>query len=331
MKKYDLSDNRIKIEGLYGFENHKQFRRYTDEIITLYPRLAEADRKCAGARMRFRTDSKRIRVEFRLSNQYVDRGMSFYQANTAYAFIGDYSRSSYASLLSANEPYKDEVIFAEFTNGGTNDVTVFFPQNPTVEDVAVYLEEEASLMPPAPHKTKLPFVFYGSSIIQQGHTSSFLAYPSLLSRLFDADFYNFGASGNAMGEPEIAVYLAGMPKSLFFYDYDHNAPTPEYLRQTHEAFFLRFRETDPLTPVIMTSRPSNDTDETVLRAAIVRETYKNALKSGDRNVYFIDGLTLFGDADPALCTTDRTHPNDLGHYQIAKSLEAFIRKENILK
>ena len=81
----------------------------------------------------------------------------------------------------------------------------------------------------------------------------------------------------------------------------------------------------------MTSRPANDTDETDLRAAIVRETYENALKSGDRNVYFIDGLTLFGDVDPALCTTDRTHPNDLGHYQIAKSLEAFIRKENILK
>ena len=183
MKKYDLSDYRIKIEGLYGFENHKQFRRYTDEIVTLYPRLAEADRKCAGVRMRFRTDSKRIRVEFRLSNQYVDRGMSFYQANTAYAFIGDYSQSSYASLVSANEPYKDEVIFAEFANSGMNDVTVFFPQNPTVEDVAAYLEEDASLMSPAPHKTELPFVFYGSSITQQGHTFSFLAYPSLLSRL----------------------------------------------------------------------------------------------------------------------------------------------------
>ncbi|MBR6427749.1 MAG: hypothetical protein IKS28_07995, partial [Clostridia bacterium] len=111
MKKYVLSDNRIKIEGIYGFESHKLFRRYTDEIVTLYPRLADADRKCVGARMRFRTDSKKLRVEFLLSNQYVDRGMSFYQANTAFAFVGDYSRSTYASLVSANEPYKDEIIF----------------------------------------------------------------------------------------------------------------------------------------------------------------------------------------------------------------------------
>ena len=331
MKKYNISDNRIKIEGLFGFENHKRFRRYTDEILAVYPRLADADKKCAGVRTRFRTDSKKLGAEFRLSNQYVDRGMSFYQANTAYAFIGPYSSSAYASLVSADKPYKDEMISSVFSNSGMNDVTVFFPQNPAVEEVGIYLEDNATLLPPTPHATGLPFVFYGSSITQQGHTSSFLAYPALLSRAFDADFHNFGASGNALGEPKIAVYLAAIPKSLFFYDYDHNAPTADYLRETHEAFFRRFRETDRFTPVIMTSRPADDTDDTAERAEIVKETYKNALKRGDRNVYFIDGLSLFGDADPALCTTDRTHPNDLGHYQIAGTLEKYIRKEKILK
>ncbi len=330
MKKIGLSDNRIAIEGLYGFETRRQFRRYPEEIISAYPRLAEADRKCVGARLRFRTDSGKIRVSFRLSNQYVDRGMSFYQANTAYVFTGPYAHASYAALVSAAEPYKDEIISAEFGNEGMDDITVFFPQNPTVEDIEIEIEEDASLLPPTPHRIGLPFVFYGSSITQQGHTSTFLAYPTLLSRFFDAGFYNFGASGNAMGEPELAEYIAGIPKSLFFYDYDHNAPTPAHLRETHEAFFRRFRVGDPDTPVIMTSRPADDTDETAERAAIVRETFENARRSGDRNVYFVDGLTLFGDADPALCTTDRTHPNDLGHYKIAKALERVILEENLL-
>ncbi|MBQ7637336.1 MAG: hypothetical protein IJS90_00360 [Clostridia bacterium] len=330
MQKIGLTNKNLKIEGLYGFEQHRLFRRYTDEIINTHPRLADPDRKCTGVRLRFRTDSKTVGVEFRLSNRYVDRGMSFYQANTAYAFIGPYSSSSYASLVSSETPYEDETISARFSNPGMNDITVFFPRNPTVEDVNVFLDDGAELLPPTPHGVALPFVFYGSSITEQGHTSTFLAYPSLLSRFFDADFYNFGASGNAQGEPEIAEYIGGIKKSLFFYDYDHNAPTVEHLRATHEAFLMRFRKLDPLTPIIMTSRPADDTSETEERASIIRETCENAVRRGDKNVYFIDGRTLFGGADPALCTTDRTHPNDLGHYLIAKTLESFILKEKLL-
>ena len=329
-KKIDLSDPRLTIEGLYGFASHRQFRRYTDSIVAAYPRLAAADKQCAGVRLRFRTDSRRIGVAFRLSDQYVDRGMSFYQANAAYAFVGSYACSSYAALVSADEPYRDETIRAEFGNAGMNDVTVFFPRNPTIEDVCVYLENGASLEPPTPHRVKQPFVFYGSSITQQGHTASPVAYPSLLSRFFDADFYNFGASGNAMGEPELARYLGSIPKSLFFYDYDHNAPTAEYLRKTHAAFFRIFRSVDPNTPVIMTSRPAADTADAPERAEIVRATYENALQSGDRNVYYADGRTLFGDTDPAICTTDCTHPNDLGHYLIAGVLQKLIAANGLL-
>ncbi|MCR5042403.1 MAG: hypothetical protein K6C36_09950 [Clostridia bacterium] len=328
MKKIEITDKRLKTEGLYGFVPGGRFRRYTDGIVGLYPRLADADVKCAGARLRFRTDSARIAVEFDVSNQYVDRGMSFYQANTAYAYVGPYSSSAYAALVSADRPYEDGVIRAEFGSAGMNDVTVFFPHNPTVDGVRVYIEDGAALEMPTPHRIKLPFVFYGSSITEQGHTLTPLAYPTLLSRFFDADFYNFGASGNAKGEPELAGYLGGIEKSLFFYDYDHNAPTAEHLRRTHEAFFRRFREADPFSPVIMTSRPADDTDETEERVRIVKRTYENARRAGDENVYFLDGRTLFGDTDPAICTTDRTHPNDLGHYLIARSLEKLIR-ENI--
>lgn len=331
MKKIKLSDGKLKIEGLYGFDERSGFHRYPEEIIAAHPRLSDADKRCAGARLRFRTDSETIRVEFRLSNQYVDRGMSFYQANAAYAYIGPCSCSRYASLVSADEPYKDETISAQFDNRGMNDITVFFPRNPTVEDVCVYLEDGAALEPPTPHRVRLPFVFYGSSITEQGHTSTPVAYPSLLSRRFDADFYNFGASGHAQGEPEMAAFLGGIQKSVFFYDYDHNAPTAEHLRATHGEFFRVFRESDPLTPVIMTSRPADDTPETEERVSVIKTTYENALRNGDENVYFIDGRTLFGDVDPEICTTDRTHPNDLGHYLIAETLARLIDKNGLLR
>lgn len=324
MKRIHYTNENIVVEGIYGFQRYGRFRRYTDEIVEQYPRLKEADGKCTGARLRFRTDSPTVTVAFRLSNQYVDRGMSFYQANAAYAYVGDYSRSRYAALVSAENSYESDTIRTTFENDGMNDITVFFPRNPTVEDITVTLAEGALLCPPTPHKTALPFVFYGSSITEQGHTATPLAYPTLLSRFFDADFYNFGASGNAQGEPELAEYLGKIPKSVFFYDYDHNAPTVEHLRATHEAFFRIFRQSDPDTPVIMTSRPADDTPETEERAAIVRRTCENAARNGDKNVYFVDGRTLFGDVDPAICTTDRTHPNDLGHYMMAKTLAGVL-------
>ena len=326
MRQFSYTDENIIIEGVYGFETHGRFRRYTDGIVAAYPRLAEFDKRCTGARARFRTDSPTVTVTFRVSNQFVDRGMSFYQANAAYAYVGDYSHSRYAALLSADDTYDSDTVSATFANDGMNDITVFFPRNSTVEDITVTLADGARLLPPTPHKLALPFVFYGSSITEQGHTATPVAYPSLLSRFFDADFYNFGASGNARGEPELAEYLGKIPKSVFFFDYDHNAPTVEHLRDTHEAFFRRFRAFDPLSPVIMTSRPADDGPETEERAAIVKQTYENAARNGDQNVYFIDGRTLFGDVDPEICTTDRTHPNDLGHYLMARTLESFVAR-----
>ncbi|MBQ6163291.1 MAG: hypothetical protein IJK23_02320 [Clostridia bacterium] len=330
MTRIHYTDDNIRIEGIFGFDKTRRFRRYPEAVVKQYPRLADADKKSVGARLRFRTDSEKIRVVFTISNNYPDIAMSFFHANSAYAYIGAYPRARYAALITSWDTYKSDTISAEFANDGMNDITVFFPQNPTVEDIEVFLCDGASLLPPTPHRVKRPFVFYGSSITQQGHTLTPLAYPSLLSRFFDADFYNFGASGNAQGEPELAEHLGKIEKSVFFYDYDHNAPTVEHLKNTHEAFFKKFRAFDPSSPVIMTSRPADDTPETEERVAIVRETYENAVKNGDGNVYFIDGRTLFGKVDPAICTTDRTHPNDLGHYLIAKTVEKLIREKNIL-
>ena len=37
-------------------------------------------------------------------------------------------------------------------------------------------------------------------------------------------------------------------------------------------------------------------------------------------MYYIDGESLFGAEDRQLCTIDRTHPNDLGFYRMAKTI-----------
>ena len=122
-----------------------------------------------------------------------------------------------------------------------------------------------------------------------------------------------------------------MEMSAFVYDYDHNATSPEELRQTHRPFFEIIRRHNPTLPIIMLTRPYGDTDpvDTEERRKVVYETYQSALDSGDENVYFIDGQTLFGNTDRDACTVDLIHPNDLGFMRMAMGIFPVLK--NVLE
>jgi hypothetical protein len=53
----------------------------------------------------------------------------------------------------------------------------------------------------------------------------------------------------------MAEYISQLPMSCFVYDYDHNAPSPDYLRQTHRPFLQTILDKNPALPVIAMSRP----------------------------------------------------------------------------
>ena len=55
---------------------------------------------------------------------------------------------------------------------------------------------------------------------------------------------------------------------------------------------------------------------------IVKSTYEQALESGDKNVYFIDGMAMFPSSE---CTVDLTHPNDYGFECMAEKIIPPIR------
>lgn len=104
--------------------------------------------------------------------------------------------------------------------------------------------------------------------------------------------------------------------SVFVYDYDFNAPTPEHLAATHEHMFRIIRNANPELPIICVSKPvifyryEQDADR---RRSIIMATVDNARKIGDKNVYFVDGsktATILGGGDSI--SVDGVHPNDLG-------------------
>lgn len=76
----------------------------------------------------------------------------------------------------------------------------------------------------------------------------------------------------------------------------------------------------------MMSRPHFDYDENELqRLEVVKTTYENALRDGDKNVYFIDGRDLMK-AVGSEGTVDDCHPTDLGFASMAKAIGDVLEK-----
>ncbi len=327
MKKYTCFDAPLKVFGVPFFEENKRFERLPAALREQLDNIDFAGRRCPGARVCFRTDAKEFTVRVSLETLKPDMGMSVYAAQSVSVMVGERQNAVFAGLVSP--PSYETKTFEKVIRKSAvmEDVTLWLPRNEVVETVEVLLPDEAAVEAPTPYRYGKA-LFYGSSITEGGCASGVTnGYVALLSRWLDLDFYNLGFSGRARGETEIADYIATLDVSLLVIDYDHNAPTVEHLRATHEPFFKRIREKCPDLPVLFLTKP--DCDYSVFAKdtrRVIKTTYENALAAGDKNVYYIDGETFFGKTDRHLCTVDRIHPNDLGFYRMAKTILPVMEK-----
>lgn len=193
--------------------------------------------------------------------------------------------------------------------------TVFLPLYSGIKSIEIGVTPDAAVAAPKPQKIKDPICFYGSSVTQGGCASRPANnYTTMLCRAVDAPQVNLGFSGSAKGEPAVARAIAGLKLSAFVMDYDYNAPSAAHLKKTHAAFFRIVREAQPELPIILISGPRDRYPDAEKRRDIIRATYEQAVAAGDKNVYFIDGMTFFDEVPRRFCTVDGSHPTDLGFY-----------------
>lgn len=318
--------------SLYGVippdEKEKCYRRMPGEIAEKVNKGVEKlYTNTAGGRVRFKTDSLYVAIKAR----YPDfcnmphmtfcgsAGFSIYTAeNGKQIFYGSY-------FPTGKKKYEN---IQYFQSRKMREITIYFPLYNNVSELYIGLEKDCEILPADKYKTEVPVVYYGSSITQGGCASRpGNDYEGILSRALDCDFLNLGFSGNAKGELTMAEYIGGLDMSVFVMDYDHNAPNPEHLAKTHEPFFKAFRKLQPDTPVIFVSRPDQvDSADRAERFNIIKKTYDNAVNSGDKNVYLIDGGKFFDELEFNDYSVDNCHPNDLGFYFMAKGIEPILRK-----
>ena len=321
---YDATKPPFSLHGVW-YEDGKFYRVNKDVAPLVSPSIVQKSTQTAGGRIRFKTNSTYIAIKAVLHNTEIVTIM----ADVAVKGFDFYADGIFVRSFSP-PPGQGDGDFESIREVGDRrerEITINLPLYSGISELYIGLDENATLTAADPYRIEKPVVFYGSSITNGACASRpGMTYESIISRRLNCDFHNLGFGGSARGEDAMADYVAGFDMSAFVYDYDHNAPTVEHLRATHEAMFKKVREKHPTLPIIMLSRPHDLNREALARRfEVVKATYDNARAAGDENVYLINGSTLF-DGLYEDYTVDAVHPNDLGFDRMAKAVGDILEK-----
>lgn len=285
-------------------------------------------RETAGGRVRFCTDSQYILIKASLPVIGRNSHMTLLMSAGFDLYEDTPTGSRYVKAFMP--PYGMETGYEQivrFPDRRKRYFTINFPIHSVVSDLFIGLQEDAFVGEGLAYKNKKPIIVYGSSIVHgTAATRPGLVYTNILCRNLDMNVINLGFSGNAKAELPIMNYMAGLDMSLFVYDYDHNAPTPEYLAETHKRGYDIIRAAHPDIPIILITRPNVSTNpaKAMERKKVILDTFHAARAAGDRNVYYIDGETFFLGMCENDCSVDGVHPNDMGFYLMAQSIGSTI-------
>ncbi len=328
---YDVRTSPFKVYGVTY--NDGKFRRLPENVAkATSDSVHHLHAHTAGGRVRFRTDSAYvgIRAVMPAADEFAFFALSGSSGFDLYIYDEELKRDSFFDNLAppyvgCRGGYETGLVLGE---GKMREITLNFPLFSEVSELYVILDDGASLCEAREYKYKTPIVYYGSSITQGACASRpGCGYESIISRRLDTDFVNLGFAGSAKGEAAIREYIATLDMSVFVLDYDHNSPTPEYLRDTHYPMYEAVRKEHPDVPIVMLTRPKKYhlTPDEVERREVVLESYRRAVETGDCKVYVITGDKLMSLAeDDGL--VDVCHPTDFGFASMAKVIGDLLLK-----
>lgn len=325
---YDVRKPPFDVYGLYNYREEPDFKRLPDAVAeTVNEGVKGLNYATAGGRIRFCTDSQYVAI--RAVMPHISHMSHF--AMTGSSSFDLYIDDPDSGISRFHRPFR---IATDAKNGYESILkfstkmkryfTINFPSYSHVKDLFIGLQEDAMVGEGLKYRDIPPVVYYGSSITQGACASRpGNAYQNVIARRMNLDFINLGFSGNGKAEDTIVEYMAGLKMSAFVSDYDHNAPTTTYLRETHCKMYEKIRAANPDIPYIMISRIDFDCnyEQNIRRRDVIIDTYRFARANGDNNVYYIDGASVFRGPYQDMCTTDGCHPTDMGFALMADAVE----------
>lgn len=320
----------VLLTGFPFMDENDDYNRIPNRIMSALPeQLQWVAVQPSGGMIHFKTNAKRLSLEVELLRNEISgqcpqnllSGFDVYiDAGNGLRFERNLNVEGNPTNFTADLPYD--------MPDGVKEIKIYTPLQNPIKNIFLGLEKDAEVYDPTPFSVEKPILFYGSSI-----TCGFCAsrpgmtYPAQITRALNAELINFGFGGGARGEKEIAEAIASLDLSCFIMDYDCNAPTPEFLWETHYPFFEVIRKARPDLPIIIVSAPFywKHPEFNEDRKKAIEATYLKALEAGDTNMAFIDGGKMFPYEIWADCTTDCLHPNDLGFMYMRNAIEPVVR------
>ncbi|MBQ8395037.1 MAG: hypothetical protein IJX49_05635 [Clostridia bacterium] len=234
-KTYTIPSSPFDLYGVYYDSKANGFVRMDLDIASkISEGVCALSRHTAGGRLCFRTDSATLKITV----TYSVLGIMSHMPLTGSSGFSLCERTKHGEVrVKQLAPlYTDEKGFSATTQlrGGMREYILYFPLYNDVFSLQITLDKNARVEHGSGYRNVLPILYYGSSITQGGCASRpDNSYQALICRRNGIDFINLGFSGNAKAESEMISYLGGIDCSLFVCDYDHNAPTAAYLKDTH--------------------------------------------------------------------------------------------------
>ena len=286
----------------------------------------------AGLLVRFKTDATTISVRYKLYSA----GLSMpHMPATGASGLDLYALyKGKWSWVSCTRPTQQEAT-AQLISGlepGLRDYLIYFPLYNGVDHLEIGVPEKQQFTPVAPRTEKSIF-YYGTSIAHGGCCSRpGMAFTAILGRRLDLPVVNFGFSGSARMEPEVAKLMAEVDPAVYVLDALPNM-TPEMTATRCIPFIQILRNAHPTTPILLVE--DRDYSNSYIRPAAqkvnqdrrkgLKDAYDHFIAKGDKNIYYLSHKNLIGDDLDFDSTMDSSHLNDLGMYRMTDSLEKALR------
>lgn len=333
---YNPWDNPFIVHGLYNYKVDRAYCRFPLSSLPLLhekaPSVEILSHHTAGGQILFVTNAERIAVVAKLTGVHdMDHFAATGQCgiDCYMAFPGDELKfSGVTRFQKDSQSYACEIV----RMGGTEfkKVVLNLPLYVGLEYLQIGLNRGAQVST-YPVPLAKPFVFYGSSITQGGcATRPGMLYTNILSRKMNREFLNFGFSGSAKGEVEVAYLLSHVPEpAAYVLAYEPNAQ--EGIIGTLNPFLDELRRSRKDVPILLISALAYPNEEHISPVREKREKLRKfqddtvclRRKNGDKQLFFIDGRELLKDTrDESF--VDGVHPTDLGFWQIANALEPIL-------
>lgn len=253
-------------------------------------------------------------------------------------FARSYGQGGATIVLETGTLDGDEVFEVAFEGlpAGEKIVELWLPQAATVSITGLELDDGASAAPAPDHRPRI--LFHGSSITHcmeaEGASSG---WPAVAARLAGLDHLNLGWAGSCLLSGQAAriirdaradaivlklginIYADGQLKERTFLDSAHAMIS--IIRERHEA-----------TPLVVASpifSPDRETEGSLGGPSLIRmrellqEVVAARRAAGDAAIRYLDGLSLFGEADAHLLP-DNLHPNTEGYRLMGERFNALM-------